>query len=197
MQNVQHSRGSALTATGKSAISAHISPSPRKFWPNTLPVIIFLLEGFKEDDSGIAKSAADASLALVRHFHITNILHPGFEYSRKLLAVIDQPTIAGHTEVVKFRVFDFVEAILVEKLGSVGDVLQLGLMEKLFSSFQTMDPLALASNCEAIARFADSSVGLELLEESGIPVIHAFLEVVSVASITCSFDWLLDWLHCE
>ncbi|OQV12798.1 putative 26S proteasome non-ATPase regulatory subunit 5 [Hypsibius exemplaris] len=132
-----------------------------------LPVIIFLLEGFREDDSGIAKAASDASLALVKHFNITNILHPGFEYARKLVSIIDQPTFGGRTEVVKFRIFDFVKIVLAQHLGTVGDVLQLGLMEKLFASFQTMDLLALANNCEAIAEFADHPVGLDLLEESG------------------------------
>lgn len=60
-----------------------------------LPVIVFLVDGLVEDESLVASSAEKSILDLVKHFHITNILHPGFQFAVRIMEIIDKPTNAG------------------------------------------------------------------------------------------------------
>ncbi|GAV02662.1 hypothetical protein RvY_13199 [Ramazzottius varieornatus] len=132
-----------------------------------IPLVVSLLDGLVEDDSAVAKAASDSIVVIVQHFNITNILHSTFEFARKLLGIIDQRTTGGLRDVVKFRVFDLLDDLLSQNLSTVSDVIQLGLMEHLYSSFRAFDLLVLANNCEIMAKLVHHSLGLQVLEESG------------------------------
>lgn len=133
-----------------------------------IPLVVSLLDGLVEDDSAVAKAASDSILVIVQHFNITNILHSTFEFARRLLGIIDQRTTGGLRDVVKFRVFDLLDDLLSQNLSTVSDVIQLGLMEHLYSSFRAFDLLVLANNCEIMAKLVNHSLGLQVLEESGM-----------------------------
>ncbi|XP_055354575.1 26S proteasome non-ATPase regulatory subunit 5-like [Paramacrobiotus metropolitanus] len=132
-----------------------------------LPITSTSAEGFREDESYVAVAAETSILQICQHFHITNILRPNFHFAARIVDIVDKPTRGGSRDVVNFRIFDFLDKLLIQSADNLPYVVQLGLMEHLYKTFRNMDLLVLANASEIMCQFAQHSTGLQLLEESG------------------------------